>query len=302
VRYRYWSAAMFYIELLAIVFWALLFFLSNGIIDRQQLKDVKLLVSATDLFAAVCSLFFIYEHVFKHTPLPLEPQHIEEEVTRRLSDRFSQQILPIRKSNAAERVWSKVRDTTSPAVLQEFIRLYGETPYGSIARARLDEITKPKPIENIPPVIPSVQQCPAVDMTDGKLAGTIVLPAQVPWFDSGISVLAGDKVAISASGRVYIGNVAAGQPNLSNFQTPEGAINTTAAAQGQNHPFIAPALVPWSLIGKIGSTGIPFYVGTNKSFAAPNSGKLYLSVNDNVFGDNFGCWNISFQLDRANAL
>jgi uncharacterized caspase-like protein len=42
----------------------------------------------------------------------------------------------------AERAWALTQNTTSIAVLEDFIRQFGTTPYGSLARARLDEMKK----------------------------------------------------------------------------------------------------------------------------------------------------------------
>ncbi len=44
----------------------------------------------------------------------------------------------------AGQVWLATKDTMSAAVLEEFIRQFGNTPYGSMARARLDEVKKSK--------------------------------------------------------------------------------------------------------------------------------------------------------------
>jgi len=40
----------------------------------------------------------------------------------------------------AGRVWATTQNTTSVAVLEDFVRQFGATPYGSMARARLDEL------------------------------------------------------------------------------------------------------------------------------------------------------------------
>jgi len=80
------------------------------------------------------------------------------------------------------------------------------------------------------------------------------------WMDSGVALSAGQTVTFSASGLIYIGNVSAGQPNISNYQSPAGDPNTSTAAQGGS--FAAPGLVPWSLVGRIGSSGTPFEIGT----------------------------------------
>src|SRR5215471_18841833 len=42
----------------------------------------------------------------------------------------------------AGRVWKTTQNTTSVAVLEDFVRQFGDTPYGSMARARLDELRK----------------------------------------------------------------------------------------------------------------------------------------------------------------
>ena len=42
----------------------------------------------------------------------------------------------------AERVWRTVKDSTSQAVLADFIRQFGGTAFGSMARARLEELKK----------------------------------------------------------------------------------------------------------------------------------------------------------------
>jgi uncharacterized caspase-like protein len=42
----------------------------------------------------------------------------------------------------AAQAWAVTRDTTSQAVLEDFIRQFGNTVYGSMARARLEELKK----------------------------------------------------------------------------------------------------------------------------------------------------------------
>jgi hypothetical protein len=46
------------------------------------------------------------------------------------------------RSSEAERVWRVTKDTTSQAVLEDFIRQFGATVYSSLARARLDELKR----------------------------------------------------------------------------------------------------------------------------------------------------------------
>jgi hypothetical protein len=63
----------------------------------------------------------------------------------------------------AERAWAMTKDTTSIAVVESFIRQFGDTVYGSMARARLEELKKiqvattpnPSPT-NVTPKLPIV--------------------------------------------------------------------------------------------------------------------------------------------------
>jgi hypothetical protein len=52
----------------------------------------------------------------------------------------------------AAQAWAVVQNTTSVAVLEDFIRQFGGTPYGSMARARLEELKKQQLTAIKPPV------------------------------------------------------------------------------------------------------------------------------------------------------
>jgi hypothetical protein len=51
-------------------------------------------------------------------------------------------IPAVQTKDEAARVWTVMQNTTSTAVLEDFIRQFGATSYGSLARARLDEMKK----------------------------------------------------------------------------------------------------------------------------------------------------------------
>jgi hypothetical protein len=63
---------------------------------------------------------------------------------------------PDPRLNEAASVWSATKDSNSPAVLEAFVSRFGDTPFGDLARARLDEVREaaakaPKPpVENKP--------------------------------------------------------------------------------------------------------------------------------------------------------
>lgn len=69
--------------------------------------------------------------------------------------------------NEAASVWGATKDSNSPAVLEAYITRFGGTPFGDLARARLDEVKKaaaeaapPKPS---PPKEPKEQPKPSAD-------------------------------------------------------------------------------------------------------------------------------------------
>lgn len=47
-----------------------------------------------------------------------------------------------RRLTEAASVWTATKDTTSPAILEAYISRFGDTPFGDLARARLDEVKK----------------------------------------------------------------------------------------------------------------------------------------------------------------
>ncbi len=65
-------------------------------------------------------------------------------------------------NSAAAEAWPLVKDTTSVAALDAFVRRFGDTFYGDLARARLGELNKAKPAPPTQPTIalPSATRSP----------------------------------------------------------------------------------------------------------------------------------------------
>ncbi len=87
------------------------------------------------------------------------------------------------RSEAAQ-AWAAAKDTTSPAILEAFIRRFGDTFYADMARARLDELKKRQaPSAALPSEAPAVQLLAPARLstsvfTTGASPGTAVsLPA-----------------------------------------------------------------------------------------------------------------------------
>ncbi len=118
----------------------------------------------------------------------------------------------------------------------------------------------------------------------------VAVYANRPWTDTGIDITAGSIISITATGTIRIagsdpGKTPAGDPNCSGGTAPDG--------------FLAPGLICWSLIGRIG-TGQPFQIGAAAVVTADQSGRLYLGVNDDVFGDNTGYWTATVSVSECN--
>lgn len=111
--------------------------------------------------------------------------------------------------------------------------------------------------------------------------GFVVSAAQA-WADTGVTVQAGIRLKITATGTVHV--------TATNAEGPAGtpSCTPTSAYPGISPAFLAPTLPCWSLVARIGS-GAPFEVGSATSITT-TAGRLYLSVNDNYFGDNTGSW------------
>jgi eukaryotic-like serine/threonine-protein kinase len=112
---------------------------------------------------------------------------------------------------------------------------------------------------------------------------TQAVPGSQGWTDTGITLRAGDRLTIAASGEIYLGATAAGEG-------PAGNPGCTPAASypAQSAQFPAPGLSCWSLIARIGA-GAPFEVGSSAQLTAA-SGDLYLGINGDTFTGNSGSW------------
>ena len=113
---------------------------------------------------------------------------------------------------------------------------------------------------------------------------TISVPGAQPWTDTGVSVLAGDSVSVTAGGIIHIAGSDPGK-------TPDGAPGCIATDSPTDN-WEAPGLTCWSMIGRIGDNQA-FEIGSTNTFTAASSGELFLGVNDDYFPDNSGAWSAS---------
>ena len=118
---------------------------------------------------------------------------------------------------------------------------------------------------------------------------SITVPGQVAWTNTGITLKAGDDVAITATGTVF--------PNTANRSlaaTPDGVPNHAEIRQfnivaGADHS---------GLLGRIGEAGAPFLVGHDDHFSAATVGPLFLGINDVGLDNNDGAFKARVTVTR----
>jgi formylglycine-generating enzyme required for sulfatase activity len=70
------------------------------------------------------------------------------------------------QASEAERTWAWIKNTTEQSVLEDFIKQFGDTPSGPLAKARLEELRKQQVAAAVPPKAtippPATQPTPAV--------------------------------------------------------------------------------------------------------------------------------------------
>jgi len=122
--------------------------------------------------------------------------------------------------------------------------------------------------------------------TSGINQTEVVVPSTQRWFDTGIDVRSGAIIDLRATGTIRMSN------NGNDDASPAGSVNGRRA---DNAPFRdRPA---GALIGRIGS-GAPIFVGDSGRITVSNTGRLYLSVNDDYLDDNSGEYRVTIAVRR----
>lgn len=116
----------------------------------------------------------------------------------------------------------------------------------------------------------------------GTAAGPgVTVPGNQQWTRTGIFVRQGDTVRFTSSGEITL-------------STDQSDVATVAGSRSGRRAMRAPMgnALAGALIGRIGN-GAPFGIGDQASVRMPESGELFLGINDDEVGDNRG----SFQVE-----
>jgi len=142
------------------------------------------------------------------------------------------------------------------------------------------------------PLITATAAHAATPPTGGNRLHVQVAASQ-PWTDTGIDVAVGTRVSIEAYGTIKIAGSDPGKsPSAQTKGQPNSDATQCTATDDATRSWVAPGLYCWTMVGKIGTGGIPFEVDNGLIVNPPQSGRLYLGVNDGTgeFGDNSGSW------------
>ena len=116
-----------------------------------------------------------------------------------------------------------------------------------------------------------------------------VVTSTTRWIDSGVFVYAGDIVRFQATGTIQMSTDGA------DVADPGGARSQRRAASAP-----LPQQPAGALIARIDQGG-PIFVGANTSgIRMPQTGRLYLSVNDDHLPDNTGEFRVVVEVQRAS--
>ena len=112
---------------------------------------------------------------------------------------------------------------------------------------------------------------------------TVTVDAKHPWIDSGLTVSKNERLLFNVDGTIQWG----ARPDQ--MTGPEG--------QGTKKGKLGTG----GLIGRVGYNGKPFPIGAVRTpIAMPKDGKLFLGINDFIFGDNSGAFNVRISRPRPS--
>src|SRR5262245_4263971 len=139
---------------------------------------------------------------------------------------------------------------------------------------------------------PNTPVAPIVASDEQISPNALVIPANAPWVDTGINVVAGEPLTITAKGRVAIAKLKKPKGDAQREVGPKGTFFYGNTLTEEEFPLPAAGSGPapcFCLVGRIGH-GPVFYVGSERSWVAGQSGRLWLGINDFDASGNAGAF------------
>lgn len=125
------------------------------------------------------------------------------------------------------------------------------------------------------------QDITAIQDYDGTLVKVIKFDISNQWINTGVTLKKDSLVLINVEGVASCNGLT--KQNSIYWLGPEGMY---VQAAGPNSPM--PGAPPFSVVGKIGSSGKPFYIGRHILFKPKLSGYLYVGINDEIVWEDDG--------------
>jgi Ca2+-binding EF-hand superfamily protein len=122
------------------------------------------------------------------------------------------------------------------------------------------------------------------DQTVGTAGTEVRVNSTVRWTDTGITVRAGQTMTFESEGRIRLSD------SPTDLATSTGS---TTGRRAANAPL--PNAPAGGLIARIGN-GVPVFIDGRRAVRAPQSGRLYLGVNDDHLADNDGDFRVWIDL------
>ena len=116
--------------------------------------------------------------------------------------------------------------------------------------------------------------------TSGNDLRVINVPARQRWTSTGITVNQGDVLNLQSTGQIRLNR--------------DGVSASPDGSSGNDARSPLPNVLVGALIGRIGS-GQPFGIGMQGSITMPDSGQLFLGVNDSILNDNDGAFRVEIR-------
>lgn len=128
----------------------------------------------------------------------------------------------------------------------------------------------------------------AVNSAAGTVTANVRVGGTTRWTDTGLAVYAGDSVVFQSTGTVQM------SPDASDVAEPRGSRVGRLAPDAP-----LPQQSAGALIARV-DQGPPFFVGASSApIRVRQTGRLYLSVNDDHLGDNTGEFRVAIRVQRA---